>query len=193
MAPDERRSGRRHFFRDGLAHIVGPLADYLDRRLEQPTVRLTLRPPGAILEDDFLDTCRRCGACVEVCPANAIRVEPVGEHRSSGAPYIDPDLAACVLCEGLLCTHECPSGALRPIDDPRAIEMGLAEVDAMLCVRSNGENCTICVDRCPTDGNALVLIGTGPPTILDPGCVGCGVCQLHCPTSPKAIVVHPRP
>ncbi len=192
MPPDEHRTGRRHFFRDGLARLVGPLADYLDQHVAPPTVRLKLRPPGAILEDDFLDTCIRCGSCVEVCPADAIRAEPLGDHRSSGTPYIDPNLAACVVCDGLVCTQECPSGALRPVDDPWAINMGLARVNASLCVRSNGEDCTICLDRCPIEGDALVLAGAGPPTVLDPGCVGCGVCQLHCPTSPKAITVHPR-
>ena len=60
-----------------------------------------------------------------------------------------------------------------------------------MCVRSHGESCTRCVDMCPMGSDAIRFDDNGPPTVLADGCVGCGVCQLYCPTTPKAIVVSP--
>jgi len=189
MAADGSR-GRRYFFREGLARLVGPLADFLHDRLDAAPPRKVLRPPGALPEDEFLNTCQRCGGCAEVCPAHAIWLSTEGP--AAGMPFIDPDLAACVVCDGLLCTHQCPSGALRPLNEPRQIVMGLAEVSESLCVRSSGEDCRICVERCPIGAEALILVGSGPPIVREAGCVGCGVCQFYCPTRPRAIVVQPR-
>lgn len=183
---------RRGFFRDAAAHIIGPLANYIDERTATPRAPTWLRPPGAIEESLLIDTCQRCGACVEACPADAIF--PLAESWGGGAgtPGIDPDRAACVVCDGLQCTTVCPSGALLPVLDPRQIRMGLAEVYAPLCVRSHDESCTLCVDHCPMGEEAIRFPNTGPPEVLAAGCVGCGVCQLYCPTSPKAIVVKPH-
>ena len=112
-----------------------------------------------------------------------------GEAR--GTPVIDPDLAPCVVCDGLQCMQVCESGALTRLIAPQQIKMGLAEVYESLCVRTAGETCTICVDRCPMGEAALHLDGNGPPIVEAGGCVGCGVCQNVCPTTPKAIVVKP--
>ncbi len=58
----------------------------------------------------------------------------------------------------------------------------------------NREICDLCVVYCPLGDEAIVLEETGGgkfvPKILD-GCVGCGVCQMVCPTDPVAIVVEP--
>ena len=59
-------------FRDAVARVIAPLADYIEQRFDLPTVRLQLRPPGAIEESLLNETCYRCGACVEICPAEAI-------------------------------------------------------------------------------------------------------------------------
>ncbi len=180
---------RRQFFRDAATRMIKPLARYIEERMHLPETRPHLRPPGAIEETNFDEMCYRCGTCVEVCPANAIFPLEKTEGDSSGTPVIDPDRAACVVCEGVKCTHACPSGALVPIHDPHQIRIGLAVVHELVCVRSSGQHCRICVERCPLGETAIRFNNGGPPEVLTPGCVGCGVCQQYCPTTPKAIVV----
>ena len=70
---DQEYAGRqrRAFFRDAATRIIGPLADYIDERTATPRTHAWLRPPGAIEESQLTETCRRCGACVEACPAEA--------------------------------------------------------------------------------------------------------------------------
>ena len=190
MSSDDRRQiARRGFFRDALVGVVGPAADYIESLGSPADKQKWLRPPGAVAEDEFLDKCQRCGACVTACPANAIAALNSPDPRLAQTPVIRPSIAACVVCEGLLCTHACPSGALLPLIDPRMIQMGLAVVSAAQCVRSRGESCTECVDKCPLGLSAIRFNDAGPPEVLAEGCTGCGVCELYCPTTPKAIIV----
>lgn len=182
-------SPRRAFFHQALARVLRPLADFLEKRLPPDAPRPFLRPPGAIAEPDFLSTCLRCGNCVNVCPAHCIVPLP-DDAPAAGTPAIYPDVSPCVVCDGIQCTHVCPSGALRPLARALDIRIGHAEVYDSLCVRTSGESCTLCVDRCPIGPQALRFDDAGPPAVLD-ACVGCGVCQFHCPTEPKAIVVRP--
>jgi ferredoxin-type protein NapG/ferredoxin-type protein NapH len=147
-----------------------------------------LRPPGALPESLFVDTCARCGKCVEVCPRQAIR--PLGPEagRAAGTPFIVPREAPCVLCTGLHCTVVCPSGALRPIarDD---IRMGLAVLDAEACHVNLGQACDACHRSCPIPG--AITIGRRGPVVDPARCVGCGLCEEACPAEPSAILVYP--
>lgn len=199
---------RRRFFREGLRELLRPLASSIlpiERVADQlakldppaPSIRPLpihqtksyLRPPGALAEADFADKCTLCNDCVKVCPVQAIKIDSTGEI-AGGLPYIDADTTACVVCAGLYCMHECPTGALMPTS-LRDIDMGTAEWNAESCVRSKGQNCTICVDQCPLGSAAIEILG---PTVhvIQNGCIGCGVCQNYCPTQPKSIVVKPR-
>jgi len=183
---------RRAFFRETVSRILEPLAKRLDRAAgpEPPTGRL--RPPGAIQEPLLIETCYRCGVCVEVCPMDAIHPLVDSEGDASGTPVISPDQAACGLCDGLKCTTSCPSGALTALTAPQEARMGKAELYEPLCIRASGNDCTLCFDYCPLGEVAIRVASEGLPAIVFPGCVGCGMCQLHCPTTPKAIVVRPR-
>jgi NAD-dependent dihydropyrimidine dehydrogenase PreA subunit len=85
--------------------------------------------------------------------------------------------------------YHCPTGALQPIPLGQ-IRMGTAVWYPDTCVRSQGQDCTICVDRCPVGSVAIELVNDRIE-VKPLGCIGCGVCQHDCPTDPKSIVVIP--
>jgi len=203
---DDRPVNRRNFFREGLRELLKPLGEIiepfenalgglseLEKAAPKPKPTPTppawgfLRPPGALEERQFLQTCSRCATCVNVCPAQCIKIEP---GKAGGAPYIDPNVMPCVVCDGLLCMRDCPSGALVPTA-LGLIDMGTAVWKQELCVRSRGEDCTICIDQCPI-GAVAIELRDGKIHVIEDGCIGCGVCQNYCPTNPKSIVVVPR-
>ncbi|MBI5764007.1 MAG: 4Fe-4S dicluster domain-containing protein [Planctomycetes bacterium] len=189
---------RRRFFAAGLGRILRPLADYVEKRIPVPLAaeRTMLRPPGAMEESRFLETCLRCGKCADSCPANAIALSASSDPRIKGTPYVEPARQACVICEDLSCMKVCPSGALTLVDR-FAIRMGIATVDHSVCARTTGENCTICVEKCPLGSTAIYVDDDGRIAVIDPkttgtGCTGCGVCEQYCPTRPvRAIRVMP--
>jgi ferredoxin-type protein NapG len=148
-----------------------------------------IRPPGALPEQRFRETCSRCGDCVKVCPVQCIKIDLAGV-KGAGAPYIDIDASPCVLCDGLLCMNTCPTGALlpTPIGD---IDMGTAVFHEPTCLRAHGQSCTICIDTCPI-GEVAITLEAGKVKVIDNGCTGCGVCQNRCPTIPKSITVTPH-
>jgi ferredoxin-type protein NapG len=189
--------GRRRFFAAGMGRLLAPLAEFVQVRLPQVEPRGLLRPPGALPEARFLDTCYRCGRCADACPARAISLLDKTDARTTGTPVVDPDLQACVICDELACMKACPSGALQFVDR-YDIRMGLAVVDQQTCIRSQGQECTLCIDKCPLSATAIGLDDYGRIHVIDPaitgrGCTGCGVCQQHCPTRPvRAIRIAPK-
>jgi ferredoxin-type protein NapG len=211
---DDKPIDRRRFFRRGLAELFKPLGNAIAplekaanqlgsmeeqiarqqaarEKLAKPKVAppAWLRPPGALDEAGFTSTCSRSGECVQVCPAKCITIDYTGA-KGKGAPYIDVNRMPCVMCDGLYCMHACPSGALvpTPLSD---IDMGTAVWREELCVRTKGEDCTLCVDRCPIGSMAIELVD-GQVAVHAAGCTGCGVCEHHCPTSPKSIAIVPK-
>jgi ferredoxin len=139
-------------------------------------------------EPRFRDTCSRCGDCVRACPVQAIQLDPAA-REGAGFPYIDTAIAACVMCEELACMPACPTGALLPT--PRDhIDMGTAYWNQQLCLRTNGEECTRCLDFCPVGESAVAL--EEDRIQVKAACTGCGLCQHQCPTDPKSIIVIPK-
>ena len=201
---DSTQHGRRAFFKQAVARVIQPVAEYFDEGIgnylpndagSPPSQSFDvpiLRPPGALPEATFLETCQRCGNCIESCPAEAIRTFQSGNSNLAGTPYIAPNSQPCVVCDSLACMQVCPSGALQKLSVDQ-IQIGLAEANYDTCLRTEEIECTYCVDACPIGNTAIQLDSQNRIEIISPGCVGCGVCQYECPTAPKSIVVKQWP
>jgi ferredoxin-type protein NapG len=133
-----------------------------------------LRPPGAVEEALFLDRCTRCGDCLPACPYGSIKKDP-----ANGYPVLFADASPCFLCDDFPCIAACATEALLPIDERRAVRMGLAVLDEAKCTADQG--CRVCIAKCPVE--ALDEGFPGPYPIVDHGkCVGCGICEQVCST-----------
>lgn len=184
----EERHSRRGFFREVVKRYVEPVSEDLDAKAH-PSPLVILRPPGALPEMEFLNICERCYACVEACPADAIRPIKV-DGPLTGTPGIVAQEQPCVVCSNLDCMTACPSGAL-VVTARHEIDLGVAVFSTDQCLRTQGESCRHCVDFCPLGASAIEIDERDGISVLD-GCIGCGVCEQACPTSPKAIRVLPR-
>lgn len=151
--------------------------------------RKFFRPPGAIHEDKFNDTCTRCNKCVAACPVQVIH--PAGEKEGppKGTPVLKPNHKPCTLCGD--CMTVCPTGALKPtpVGD---IRIGIAVVEPETCLGYMDKECRACHEACPLEPNAIDFQGRAPK-VDSRVCTGCGLCVKACPTKPPSIVVLPRP
>jgi ferredoxin-type protein NapG len=202
---DSQKTDRRQFFTGlfrnasltlcgGLAwgHLVG----------QARGAEFSLRPPGAIAEDDFLATCIKCGQCVEACPFDTLKLATAGEDACIGVPYFKPREIPCYMCPDVPCAKACPSGALVQETEIDGSKMGLAVLlDQESCVAFQGLRCEVCYRVCPKLDKAISLDyrpqdRTGKhafflPRVHSEECTGCGMCEHACILEKSAIKVLP--
>lgn len=145
-----------------------------------------LRPPRAVPEQQFLDGCTRCNACIEACPHDAIVLAPSRLREAAGTPMIDPHKQPCWMCHDTPCVTACEPRVLDPL---RRIAMGTASVDTTSCLAYQGSFCTVCSERCPVP-DAIEVVN-GRPEIREVACTGCGICLHVCPAPENAILLTP--
>jgi ferredoxin-type protein NapG len=181
---------RRDFLRDTL----GKLAREVARRTEAKVVqRRWFRPPGARPEIEFLAACTRCGACVDVCPAHAIRNAPPTAGLAAGTPMLEPSIQACIVCADIPCARACPTGALiPPATGWDEVRLGVLSLDVDRCITFHGSSCGVCARACPIGERALAMDAQGHPVLKPEGCVGCGVCVTACVTTPSSLALRIR-
>jgi MauM/NapG family ferredoxin protein len=162
-----------------------------------------IRPPGSLPEEQFLDACIRCGACMKVCPTNALH--PAFLESGLEAIYTPRLIPRIGWCEKncVLCTEVCPTGAIRKlrIGDKETTVIGTACFLKDLCIPwSEGRECIVCEEVCPTVTKSIkfreetVLNKKGEsvrvklPYVLEDICIGCGICENKCPVRGSAAI-----
>ena len=155
-----------------------------------------IRPPGALPEEKFLQTCVRCGECMKVCQTNAL--QPVWKEAGPEGiwtPMLVPKIGYCeYYCS--LCTQVCPTGAIQElsIEEKNNLKIGTAWVDKNRCIPWKfGDPCIVCEEHCPVSPKAIKFIKIEvnrpdgivktplAPVIETEPCTGCGICENKCP------------
>ena len=193
---DEKVKNRREFLQSlgivaGFFLLPKPLRA---RSLAAPVVTINvLRPPGAVMEQDYPGKCIRCGRCAEVCPYRCIKLLDIRAGLNAGTPVVFAEESPCYLC--MKCVHVCPTGALTPIEQSQT-RMGLAVIDRHSCVSWNksGLLCKTCYNVCPFIDKAIRMVEFRPH-VDEKHCTGCGICTRACLVARsqggKAINIHP--
>jgi ferredoxin-type protein NapG len=220
MNNDRRNFLHSIFQLSAVAVAAGSVtAAFVEENKKNP---LTLRPPGALKEEEFLKTCIRCGLCVEACKnrENKIIIDgkeirtlylaAPGDNAPMGTPYFIAREGPCFMCDEIPCMYACPTGALTPdelkgkdgkvsIDNAK---MGVAVIDPSSCIAFWGLQCTACYRACPELDKAITIEWkknkrTGKhayriPVVHTEHCTGCGMCEMACVTEKPAIKIFPR-
>lgn len=156
-----------------------------------------IRPPGAIPESKFLARCIACGECMKVCPTNALQpCTFVDGFSRLYTPKVVPRIAGCEeKCS--LCGNVCPTGAIRKIAQKQKqfIKIGTAVVDRHRCLAwEQNKECLVCDEVCPYNAIEARVVNTVKgsfkvPVVNQDLCMGCGLCEQHCPVFDTAAIV----
>ena len=139
---------------------------------------LSLRPPGALEENEFLKTCIRCGLCVDACKtrenipvdrdgqkAITLEIAKAGDDAPLGTPFFKARTNPCFMCDDIPCMYACPTGALtstRCENTKKEVaidyaKMGVSVIDTSSCIAYWGLQCTACYRACPELDKAITI------------------------------------
>ncbi len=177
--PEDNNVDRKDFIKKGFFKLFGFIHENFGDSLSLGILSYSpLRPPGAIEEKSFLDTCLKCGKCVEACPQDSIKLSGFEAKFIAGYPVVNPSDRPCFVCDDLSCMKACPSGALQ-FTEKHDIKMGIAKVNQDKCITYEGKECSICVIACPFPDDAIFINDKKNP-VVNKSCIGCGLCEYWC-------------
>ncbi len=144
--------------------------------------KMPLRPPWALDENSFLNTCTSCGECISHCPTHIIK------SARAKLPIIDFTSGECLFCEQ--CVDACKPRALVKTEEKKPWSIK-ASIDAAKCLAHKGVECRSCYDPC--EARAIMmpprLGGISIPIISTNTCTGCGACFSVCPVQAVTMCV----
>lgn len=126
----------------------------------------------------IMEACNGCGACVRLCPADAVSGERKKLH------VIAEDL--CIECGA--CGRICPRAAVLNGGGMVCVAVKRSEWPKPELVIEECTACGICVDACPVGclqflGMPVESGGHVYPCLKDSrACIGCGFCSIECPS-----------
>jgi ferredoxin-type protein NapG len=179
---------RRDFLKRGVSKVAEAALDRVSLSFSRPPAVGWVRPPFALPEEQFLDTCTGCGECVRQCPTQAIFMIPEQVHsRVTGTAALDVIEHACLLCVDYPCVQSCEPKALLRSETAFPEKLSNAQIDETRCLPYQGPECGACADSCPVPG-ALLWQGSRPYIDAEK-CLGCGACRAVCIAYPNAITM----
>ena len=197
---------RRSFLGAGIAALLSS-GLFAITGINPTKTNRRIRPPGSLIEDNFLEHCIRCEECVRICATSggclqmsflesglAGMLTPIAKYRLGYCEY------NCNLCGQI-----CPTKAIQPLElaEKQEWKMGTAFFLQDRCIpyRLN-QDCLVCEEHCPLPEKAIKLTAkeyidpeTGTkrmihyPYIDSDLCTGCGICENKCPLEGEAAIV----
>jgi len=154
-----------------------------------------IRPPGSVLETNFLSRCVRCGECMTACPTNTLQpIWLTAGFPALFSPAITPRRGFCdPQCNE--CGKVCPTNAIRTIEKSDRIwaKTGTAQIIRQKCLAWEfTKSCMVCDEVCPYDAiDFLNEKGNGVPVphVVENRCAGCGYCEYFCPVQNQAAII----
>lgn len=154
-----------------------------------------IRPPGSVIESDFLARCTRCGECMTACPTNTL--QPIWFESGAAAvfsPVLTPRRGYCdPHCHE--CARTCPTDAIRQTDpnDRHWAKTGTAHIMRHKCLAWEfDKSCMVCDEVCPYGAVDFTLEpgrAVPVPHVAENRCAGCGYCEHFCPVKNSAAIV----
>ncbi len=139
---------------------------------------LPFRPPWAVPEDIFDDTCTNCGECINICPTNIL------SFSRGKLPVVDLSQNECTFCGK--CEAVCEPNALIKYtgkDDDNSKVWDVIVKFSDNCLSVQRVMCRTCSDNCEESAIHfhLEVGGKSTPELLLDKCTGCGACIAPCP------------